>query len=180
MTAFDLRPHDRSDFVGRRLCGPTERAYFASESFLAAFDFDVHAKREELGSGEETHLYFICEADIGVPFKIGLSQNPFGRLASLQGATHRDLYLFAAVPANAPLEKYLHHVCRRDRLRGEWFQPGRRVLALAEVFRSVEQMLWDFRNSDLVPSSVDTIALLSSRTEDAAWWKWYARQQAAA
>lgn len=149
----------------------TAAAYQACNNFILAFEVDLYRNRDYFGDGQETNLYFICETQDDGPFKVGLADDPLDRLKSLQLANPRELGLFAAVPATKPLEKHLHRVLRRDRIRGEWFRPGRRTLALAECFLATAQQLADMEDNECGPVDAgDALITLSFRAADADAW----------
>lgn len=74
-------------------------------------------------------VYFIQSGKSG-PIKIGRSNNVEGRLATFQTGHHEELRLLCRVPGGAALEAALHEALSDDALRGEWFRPSPRVLAL--------------------------------------------------
>lgn len=73
-------------------------------------------------------VYFIQAGD-GGPIKIGVGNDPVGRLANLQTGHHELLTLLATVPGDAEVEAELHEAFARHRLRGEWFDPAPAILA---------------------------------------------------
>lgn len=71
--------------------------------------------------------------------KIGISEDPAARLASLQTGNEDELLLEVAIPdADLSLERRLHDEWSSLRLRGEWFRSDPRLEAyIAELKRSI-------------------------------------------
>lgn len=70
-------------------------------------------------------VYLIQESDEAV--KIGLSQTPVKRLAALQAANYRSLFIKYLIPCkntktSYELEKKLHNMFSDHRITGEWFK----------------------------------------------------------
>ena len=74
-------------------------------------------------------VYFIQCGDDG-PIKIGVASDLDKRLAGLQTANHQELFLLGFIPtADAEeMEEFLHVQFDEARVRGEWFEPSRRLL----------------------------------------------------
>lgn len=64
--------------------------------------------------------------------KIGYSAVPTERVASLQTASSTRLELLGIVSATTFPERHLHWRFRKLREKGEWFRPGRDLLAFIE------------------------------------------------
>jgi hypothetical protein len=124
----------------RHIAARVEDAWRRRQHFAFALEVAAYARREELCFGQPTNLYFVCEAD-GRAWKIGFAHDPSDRLSTLQQANFRELIVFARVPGTRNLERFIHHVLRRHRLRGEWFSDAPRVLALASIFASVQEQI---------------------------------------
>lgn len=54
--------------------------------------------------------------------KIGVSEDPDSRLASLQTANADELELMGYIPGSTTLEAAIHKLLSAYRVRGEWFQ----------------------------------------------------------
>lgn len=70
--------------------------------------------------GRETWIYFIEDTCSGAT-KIGVANDPQGRLNALQTANPNPLRLRALFYAPASLEQILHRELDEDRVGGEWF-----------------------------------------------------------
>lgn len=77
-----------------------------------------------------SRVYFVQSAE-GGPVKIGRSADPSARVASLQTANAHPLRVLATMPGGAAVERTLHRLFERHRVRpdGEWFHPAAEVLA---------------------------------------------------
>jgi hypothetical protein len=82
-------------------------------------------------------VYFIAAGDInedGTPVKVGISNEPEKRLATLQGAHYEELRIVEKFPLLAEYvagdERALHTILKPDRIRGEWFKASPRLRAL--------------------------------------------------
>jgi len=76
-------------------------------------------------------VYFIIDRQRQV-VKIGVSQFPQKRLASLQTSNPNPLELALFVTGGYPLEKSLHERYAANRLSGEWFQLTEEIVAEIE------------------------------------------------
>lgn len=78
-------------------------------------------------------VYFIVEDsdDARDVVKIGVARNPERRLATLQCANPRRLYIAAVLFGEQITEAALHHLWRKSRLTGEWFAGRDDVVAFA-------------------------------------------------
>ena len=74
-------------------------------------------------------VYFI-QGVSGGPIKIGTSEDPYVRMASLQVACHEKLRLLATTAGGKQREAELHARFAATRVRGEWFGPSDELLAL--------------------------------------------------
>lgn len=75
------------------------------------------------------------------PIKFGRAVNVKKRLSQLQISQPKALILIAAQETNddKTAEREIHASCKRDRIRGEWFQPSKRVRLFA---RKIKQNMW--------------------------------------
>lgn len=82
-------------------------------------------------------IYFI-QAGEGGQVKIGRAANPYSRMADLQIGCPERLRLLSAMLVEATeaakAERALHSCLAKWRGIGEWFQPSRAVLRLAESY----------------------------------------------
>lgn len=126
------------------------------------------------------YVYFV-QAGEGGPIKIGIGADPDERLHAMQIGNHAELFLLAAIPGTAAMERELHERFAAGRIRGEWFEastPGLR----AEIVRAthLEAALVDAaglceqcRSAPIAPSRRTTCgpacALERKRSKTAAW-----------
>lgn len=78
-------------------------------------------------------IYFI--RDDGY-IKIGLSADPWRRLASFQTSHHNELELLAVMPGGADLEAGLHRAFAQYAKRGEWFEESPALLTFIETIKA--------------------------------------------
>lgn len=71
-----------------------------------------------------SYVYFITD---GEAVKIGKANNPKSRLAGLQTSHHKPLRFIATMPGGSELERELHRVFSRFRIRGEWFKDCKEI-----------------------------------------------------
>jgi hypothetical protein len=86
-------------------------------------------------------VYFIRAGEDG-PIKIGFADDAATRLRELQTGNHLDLRIVATREGGRTQEALLHDYLDEDCIRGEWFRPTERVLAVvggAEVPSPPEQ-----------------------------------------
>jgi len=75
-----------------------------------------------------TQVYFVqCGATRMI--KIGISTDPFKRLAKMQSDAPGALTLLGIEPGDERRERELHSRFAADRERGEWFRPGNALVA---------------------------------------------------
>jgi hypothetical protein len=74
------------------------------------------------------HLYFI-QGRVGGLIKIGVANNPWARLKSLQGNCPVRLWLIGVIWEGGHNERRLHGQFHHLRHHGEWFRPARELLA---------------------------------------------------
>jgi len=79
----------------------------------------------------ESVVYFI-QGENGGPIKIGLTQDIKKRLASLQTGYPDNLVVLALLPGDATIESEIHKLFSLYKLRGEWFQPDDKILAIVK------------------------------------------------
>jgi predicted GIY-YIG superfamily endonuclease len=83
---------------------------------------------------KQTYVYFIQQGSGSI--KIGVSDDPETRCATLQTATSRYLRIIAKFPFKSrseafSVEKELHQRFEKYRSRGEWFRP--RILRVMRI-----------------------------------------------
>jgi len=78
-------------------------------------------------------IYFIKDGDF---IKIGMSADPWRRLASFQTSHHNELELMAVMPGGPDLEAGLHRAFSKWAKRGEWFEQNPQLLAFIEMARA--------------------------------------------
>jgi hypothetical protein len=73
-------------------------------------------------------IYFIQAGENG-PIKIGYTEKPIKeRLSQLQMANHLELKLLWHIKGSLEKEKIIHNHFKEERLRGEWFNPAKKIL----------------------------------------------------
>ncbi len=72
-------------------------------------------------------IYFIQEENNGL-VKIGYSKNPKNRKNSLQIDCSRKLEIIKIIEGDYKRENYIHHICSRFNVRGEWYRPHPELL----------------------------------------------------
>jgi len=77
-------------------------------------------------------VYFI-QAENGGPIKIGTSTDPYRRLEDFQTGAAEKLRLLGMRPAR-PRESIIHSLFAVEHVRGEWFEPSRRLLLFIQHF----------------------------------------------
>jgi hypothetical protein len=85
---------------------------------------------------------YAIQAGTGGPIKIGVTQKPAERLATLQQGNAETLRGVAAWRAFAADEKWLHQEFAHARIRGEWFEP------VPELVELVLRLGGDFEDWD--------------------------------
>lgn len=73
-------------------------------------------------------VYFMRAASGAI--KIGTTYNPKSRLRSIRSCTPEPVELLTDFEGGFERESYLHGVFAAERIRGEWFAPSERLLAL--------------------------------------------------
>lgn len=76
-------------------------------------------------------IYFIRGEESG-NIKIGYSIHPGKRRKDLQTAHYEDLEVIGLLHGSPSLEAELHERFGKYRIRGEWYEPGKRLLAFIE------------------------------------------------
>jgi hypothetical protein len=80
---------------------------------------------------QQPGVYFI-QAERG-EIKIGYSSRPYDRLRALQTNTISELRMLKVIEGAQSLEKELHERFKQHRVRGEWFNPHKELLAFIGV-----------------------------------------------
>ncbi len=122
-----------------------------------------------------TYVYFI-QVGTGGPIKIGFSQDPTQRLASIQHHHPTELRLLAIMSGGLAEELELHRRFAPHRLRGEWFAPAHELVAFVlslpvlepptrkEVLAAQAAVMKKLREE---PPRLDLLALIRSIAEGA-------------
>jgi|GEM_PF-5585144 len=87
----------------------------------------LQEREVEKDKPKEDFVYFLQAGETG-PIKIGTSQNPRKRIASLRTATAEELRVLKIVKGSKTLETTLHDRFTSIRKRGEWFLPTQELL----------------------------------------------------
>ena len=104
-------------------------------------------------------IYFIQSGKNG-PIKIGYTtDNPKGRIRSLQVGNHKQLYLLATRKGELNDERKIHRMFRRDKLRGEWFESSHDL----KTFIRNEGKILNFRESYDLDSEYDNTPTMEER-----------------
>jgi hypothetical protein len=72
------------------------------------------------------------------PIKIGMSDDPIGRIQNLQQSCPFKINLLLAIPGGMLLERELHKEFEHCRIRGEWFRPVQELSARIKNFETSE------------------------------------------
>ncbi|MGK3995116.1 GIY-YIG nuclease family protein [Sorangium sp. So ce1024] len=78
--------------------------------------------RNGMFDASRSFVYFIGTKAAADPVKIGTAMVPAQRLKDLQGANPVELHVLASFPGNVNVERAMHGIFARDRIRGEWFR----------------------------------------------------------
>jgi hypothetical protein len=76
-----------------------------------------------------SYIYFIKPIGMDGPIKIGCSDRPASRLASLMCWSPFPLELLATIPGSLDLERNIHECFLDAHDRGEWFNPSPALVA---------------------------------------------------
>lgn len=77
-------------------------------------------------------VVYLVQAGDGGPIKIGYAHNLRHRLAVLQTGNHVELRVIGWIEnGSRSVERAVHVELAADRLRGDWFNPTRSVMAFA-------------------------------------------------
>jgi hypothetical protein len=149
----------------------TGAAWATSQAFDAAFELSFWlASKQPHRDHRETRLYAICE-ETGSAWKFGVSDDPMKRLNGLQVGNPRRLVLYAHAPARLWMEAFVHHVLRRHRLQGEWFDASPRTLSVAHLIEVAHEQTFDvaeiLREGEALNSG-DTLMALCFQLESGA------------
>lgn len=87
-----------------------------------------------------TYIYFVQAGPNG-PIKIGSSTVPRYRLMTLQVYHYETLTLLGFIEHSEDREHQLHSLAERFRIRGEWFTPGKELIAF------IKHLLDDYARS---------------------------------
>jgi len=89
----------------------------------------LRCQRSRVNFHNEMKIYFLQHGKRG-PIKIGRAMDPKKRVAEVRGACPYDLRLLAVVDGSASIERGLHQKFSKLWIRGEWYRPGRELVAL--------------------------------------------------
>ncbi|MBT8458082.1 MAG: GIY-YIG nuclease family protein, partial [Boseongicola sp.] len=78
-----------------------------------------------------THVYFMQAGEGAI--KIGVSDDVWARMASLQTAQPEELKLIACLYCAPHVERTLHRAFEAYSLRGEWFRPSDEIMHLVSL-----------------------------------------------
>ena len=105
-------------------------------------------------------IYFIQDTS-SRSIKIGTSGRPLARLADLQTAHHAPLILIGVMEGAQHEERELHS--KFERLRGEWFEPSRALLAYIQNNAITPQSMGHLPSTSFVVPLPTTSAQLVGR-----------------
>jgi hypothetical protein len=108
------------DLNGRTTCG--------AQAMLAMLAMRAGQHRDR------ARIYFIQMGGNEGPIKIGISVNVAARLSGLQTASPEVLNLLGEFPGGEEAERIMHAWFDHLRIRGEWFRPGKELLAFIMAF----------------------------------------------
>lgn len=90
-------------------------------------------------------MIYAIQAGDGGPVKFGVAKSVGGRLRALQTGCPTDLRLLAFADVGNENESLIHYHLRNSRIRGEWFSPDERAMAMIDAIRrqsvSVEHVI---------------------------------------
>lgn len=84
---------------------------------------------------KEPSIYFIRPIGAEGPIKIGCSQSPEVRLASMMAWSPLPLEIIAQAPGNLQDEDFIHRCFSGDHSHGEWFHPSPKLLAFVDTVK---------------------------------------------
>lgn len=125
-------------FDGKRLLRAVWRGRVTQETI--DYWWDDHEEND--GDCRETCIYVIQEENQG-HVKIGISDDPEARLASMQTCNPRELSLVLAITGCKHVEKLIHGDLFGHRIRGEWFRYEGRVVETVEALLEIDEAEWD-------------------------------------
>lgn len=96
---------------------------FAEGQLKLAAYFSIAPHAVRLRGMEPCSFVYFCQSENGGPIKIGVSDNPWRRLAAIQLCNPEPLRFVGLVPGNRFDEHDLHERFDSAWVRGEWFRP---------------------------------------------------------
>ncbi len=94
---------------------------------------DQVAPMDDQSTNEARFVYFVAGGGL---VKIGVANDPLGRLGELMVGSPIRLELLATVPGGRELEKALHSILESERSHGEWFHLTPRIQLLIDTART--------------------------------------------
>jgi DNA-binding transcriptional ArsR family regulator len=82
-------------------------------------------------------VYFI-QSEYGGPIKIGVTNDPSHRLATLQTGHPSKLHILAVTPGGTKKEKEIHDAFSGVRISGEWFKPTPALMEYIDAIRNAD------------------------------------------
>lgn len=97
-------------------------------------EFNEWERKNNVSKKEKVDdLYIILDEDVN-NLKIGRSKNVKARLNQLQIANSHKLKLLLTIPKKGYMERELHEVFKRFKVKGEWFESDKRIFDYIEAF----------------------------------------------
>jgi hypothetical protein len=87
---------------------------------------------------QEQAVIYAIQAGVGGPIKFGIAQSPKQRLNDLQTANAAQLSLLVQAEWHNDKELLIHRHLRDCRVRGEWFWPTAKAMAVVDVLQDPE------------------------------------------
>lgn len=87
----------------------------------------------------EGFVYFLLAPDIG-RLKIGFSIDPSNRVGDLSTCSPVKLELLKTVKASSDLEQLLHHLLKKKKVHGEWFEATPGLLAFIKRLKEGQKL----------------------------------------
>lgn len=120
------RKQNKGDTVGVFVRMSDDRHFLSDGSQYSYEDFKKQFPsfyETESENDDEGYVYFIRSQQNKV-MKIGMAKDPFSRMRSIQTGHSDQLFMWATILSRKKntLEKDLHEVFKKQKIRGEWFE----------------------------------------------------------
>jgi hypothetical protein len=89
--------------------------------------------------GDYHNLIYFVQVGKDGPIKIGYTANLSNRLSTLKTNNVEEMSLLQVLNGNKDFEKKFHKLFEKERIRGEWFYPSKRLLAVLAAIGSAKE-----------------------------------------